>query len=197
MTMSRSQRRFLIAAALIVSVALCALALLPLLALPSNCGGNTAALAACKGYIAVLRFWAADHEGQRFRYDQADEEIRRQLTLLPGASSIRSARLLARLQDVRVDSAGEKRVIMVCDRAYENVPQRRFGRSPMAHAVAYATGETGLISPEEYARLDLSGFTDLEGLIEKRKVEPDGPANGSQPIRSETNPTSSAAGSRR
>ena len=30
-----------------------------------------------------------------------------------------------------------------------------------------------------------------------RKVEPDGPANGSQPIRSDTNPTSPAAGSRR
>jgi hypothetical protein len=30
-----------------------------------------------------------------------------------------------------------------------------------------------------------------------RKVEPDGPANGSQPFRSETNRTSSAAGSRR
>jgi hypothetical protein len=29
------------------------------------------------------------------------------------------------------------------------------------------------------------------------KTEPDGPANGSQPIRSETNRTSSAAGSRR
>ena len=31
----------------------------------------------------------------------------------------------------------------------------------------------------------------------RRGAEPDGPANGSQPIRSETNSTSSAAGSRR
>ena len=37
---------------------------------------------------------------------------------------------------------------------------------------------------------------DIE-LGEKRKREPDGAANGSQPIRSETNSTSSAAGSRR
>jgi hypothetical protein len=34
-------------------------------------------------------------------------------------------------------------------------------------------------------------------LTEKTGIEPDGPANGSQPIRSETNRTSSAAGSRR
>jgi len=42
------------------------------------------------------------------------------------------------------------------------------------------------------------GFVD--GLIDGRTAEngePDGPANGSQPIRSETNSTSSAAGSRR
>src|SRR5947207_12760263 len=159
MNISRAQRRFLIAAGLIVALALCVGALLPLLARPSNCGGNSAALAACKGYIMVLRLWAADHDGQRFRYDEADEETRQDLARLPGASWIRSARLLARLDDVRVDATSEKRIIMVCDRAYDNVPQRMVGRSPMAHAVAYATGETGLIPPEEVARLDLSGST--------------------------------------
>jgi hypothetical protein len=35
------------------------------------------------------------------------------------------------------------------------------------------------------------------GSVIKKNAEPDGPANGSQPIRSETNRTSSAAGSRR
>jgi len=35
------------------------------------------------------------------------------------------------------------------------------------------------------------------GTIDPLKAEPDGAANGSQPIRSETNPTSEAAGSRR
>jgi len=35
------------------------------------------------------------------------------------------------------------------------------------------------------------------GEDRRQKVEPDGPANGSQPIRSETNRTPSAAGSRR
>ena len=67
----------------------------------------------------------------------------------------------------------------------------------MAHAVAYSNGETGLISPEQFARLDLSGFVDLQSLAVTGKVEPDGAANGSQPIRAETNPTSGAAGSRR
>jgi hypothetical protein len=163
----------------------------------SNCGGNSAALAACDGYVTVLQLWAADHDGQSFHFGQADTQTRHELGRLPGASWIRSARLMARLDDVRVDAAAERRIIMVCDHAYDNVPQRMFGKSPMAHAVAYSTGETGLISPEEFARLDLSGFVDLQTLAETQKVEPDGAANRSQPIRSETNRTSVTAGSDR
>jgi hypothetical protein len=164
MSVSRPQRKFVIAAGIGVALVLCAAALLPALARSSNCGGNSAALAACKGYVTVLQVWAAEHEDQRFHYDQADEETKEHLRRLPGASWIRSARLLARLEDVRVDPAAEKRIIMVCDRAYDNVPQRILGRSPMAHAVAYVTGETALISPDEFGRLDLSSFTDLQVL---------------------------------
>ena len=187
----------MIAASLIVTLVICAASFLPLLARSSNCGGNSAALASCKGYMTALRLWAADHAGQRFRYDQADRDTKQHLGRLPGASWIRSARLMARLDDVGVDAATDKRIIMVCDHPYDNVPQRIFGRSPMAHAVAYSTGETGLISPEEFARLDLSGFVDLQTLAETQKVEPDGAANRSQPIRSETNRASVTAGSDR
>ena len=163
----------------------------------SNCGGNSAALSACKAYITILQLWAADHHGESFHFDQADTQTRQQLGRLPGASWIRSGRLMARLDEVRVEAAADKRIIMVCDHPYDNVPQRIFGTSPMAHAVAYSNGETGLISPQQFARLSLSGFVDLQSLAVTGKVEPDGAANGSQPSGSEKNPTSSAAGSRR
>jgi len=84
------------------------------------------------------------------------------------------------LDNARVDPTADKQIIVVCDRAYDNVPQRMFGRSPRAHAVAYSTGDTGLISPEEFARLDLSGFMDLQTLAQTTRVEPDGPANRSR-----------------
>src|SRR5574341_505537 len=109
------RRKLLTAGGLIVALALCVAALVPLLSGPTNCGGNSAALSACKGYITVVRLWAADHEGQRFRYDQTDRETRQLLARLPGASWIRSARLLAKLDDVRIDSDAEKRILMVCD----------------------------------------------------------------------------------
>jgi hypothetical protein len=166
--MTARTRWSLLASAAIVFVA--AGLILPTMS-RSNCGGNTAALAACNGYITVLQLWEADHEGQMFSYDQADEVTRRHLGRLPGASWIRSARLMARLDDVSVDAAADRQIIMVCDHPYDNVPQKLFGRSPMAHAVAYSTGETGFISPEQFARLDLGGFVDLQTLLEATKVE--------------------------
>jgi thiol-disulfide isomerase/thioredoxin len=60
-------------------------------------------------------------------------------------------------------------------------------------------GRLAGISPEEPKLEDeLKRLLGLDQqLDQKARVEPDGPANGSQPIRSETNRTSSAAGSRR
>jgi hypothetical protein len=148
------------AAAVLLAVGL----LLPVVQQTSNCGGNSAALAACNGYLVVIDLWAIRHEGRSFHFGQADPETRRELGNLPGESWLHSARLLARVEDVRLDPAAEKRILMVCDRPYDNVPRQLFGRAPMAHAVAYSTGETGLIAPEEFARLDLSGFVDLRTL---------------------------------
>src|SRR5207247_8604309 len=163
----------------------------------SNCGGNSAALSACKAYITISHCRAADHHGESFHFDQADTQTRQQLGRLPGASWIRSGRLMARLDEVRVEAAADKRIIMVCDHPYDNVPQRIFGTSPMAHAVSYSNGETGLISPQQFARLSLSGFVDLQSLAVGGKVGPGGSANGRELIRAETDPTYGAGCARR
>lgn len=51
----------------------------------------------------------------------------------------------------------------------------------------------------KWSRFAMRFSTKMDELTSLRSglVQPDGPANGSQPIRSETNRTSSAAGSRR
>jgi hypothetical protein len=169
---------------------------LPVFEYYPNCGGNSAALSDCQNYILFLWSWSDDYKSGTFHYSQADPFYRHRLTALAGSTAIRPSHLLARVEDVRVDPNAEKRVFMVCDQAFDNVPRRRFRRAPMTHAVAYSTGETGLITPAEFARLDLSGFVDFQTLNETNVVE-GSPANGNQPIRSETNGTSSAAGSRR
>jgi hypothetical protein len=78
---------------------------------------------------------------------------------------IRSAKILANVHGVRIDPAAPRQIVVVCDRAFDNVPDYLLWPSPMAHAVGYSTGESGLISPEEFKRLDLSGFVDLRTEI--------------------------------
>jgi hypothetical protein len=143
--------------------------LLPALARRSNCGGNSAALAACKGYVTVLQLWAAGNDNKSFDFSSADVETQRRCLKLPGASWIRSARLLAKIQNVKIDPAAEKQVILVCDQPFNNVPQKFWGKAPFSHAVAYSTGESALISPEEFSRLNLSGFVDLQALGKSRR----------------------------
>jgi hypothetical protein len=50
---------------------------------------------------------------------------------------------------------------------------------------------------EEWSKLDRAGIRNLVPKIQRKDSQHDGAANGSQPVRSETNSTSSAAGSRR
>ena len=75
--------------------------------------------------------------------------------------------------------------------------QRRDPEMVISRFRLHPVGETNEITLsrddfEWYPKV--SGFKPIEVVL---KAEPDGPANGSQPIRSETNRTSSATGSRR
>jgi len=152
----------ILAASLILAVLACLL--VPAMEGGSNCGGNSAALAACQHLVRVLETWQENHPGKAFSFDEADAETRRQLTMPCGASWIRSARLLAVVEDVRINPAGDKRIVIVCDRAYDNVPRHALWRAPATHAVAYSTGETELISITEFANLDLAHFVDLQTI---------------------------------
>jgi hypothetical protein len=120
----------------------------------SNCGGNSAALTACGGYASLLQFWEQGHPGEVFEYDAAGPER----TRLAGEDWVRSARFLAKRT---VEPSGPKQIVIVCDHAYDNVPQGVLWKSPMAHAVGYSTGTTGLISPSEFAQVDMNDFVEL------------------------------------
>ena len=127
---------------------------LPAFQKASNCGGNSAALTACRTYVTFLQIWEDDHPGEVFHQDTGGPER----ASLAGEDWVRSARLFAKRS---VDPAGPKQIVIVCDHAYNNVPWGRFWKSPMTHAVGYSTGTTGLISPSEFAQLDLDDFVEL------------------------------------
>jgi len=47
-----------------------------------------------------------------------------------------------------------------------------FARATLDVIREYSTGETGLMLPEEFARLDFSRFVDLQAMAEKAKAAP-------------------------
>jgi hypothetical protein len=141
----------------------------------SNCGGNSAALGDCKNFVYEIRL-QTKRQKTVFSCIEADEETRNRLRLLGRDHWLGSAHLLAKMNGLGIDLQGPRSVIMVCDTPFDNVPRCWFGRAPLSHAVAYSTGEIGLISPAEFRILDLSRFADLAKLEPGSKIRNDSAA---------------------
>lgn len=131
---------------------------------PSNCGGNSAALAEVSQIAMVARIGAVTSSNDSFSFAVASGEQREQLAMLSRSHWSDSSRILVSLQPIRADVGEQCRVIVACDTPYRNVPQSWFGLAPPAHAVAYSDGTSGLISPDEFAALDLSKFVPMDEL---------------------------------
>jgi hypothetical protein len=99
-----------------------------------------------------------------FSFADASDEQREQLAMLLRSHWLDSARFLVALQAIQADGGGHCRVIVACDTPYRNVPRPWFGLAPPTHAVAYSDGTSGLISPDEFAALDLSKFVPMDEL---------------------------------
>lgn len=108
---------------------------------------------------------AADQGAHLFNAARLRADEQRVVCELLSGSSRLGARLLVRLGDVRMDH-GDRHpcVLVVCDRAFNNVPQRRFFPAPYTHAVVYSNCRSGLMSEGEFDRLDFSNFADLRDL---------------------------------
>jgi hypothetical protein len=133
-----------------------------LLPMPSNCGGNSLALHRMGSYARIATFFASESPTGEFRVE-ASTALQR-LDLTSSEFWMTDARLYVSREPYRSSSDVPRHIVCVCDRAYTNIPQRRFGRSPPAHAVAYSDGTTGLISVTEFRALDLSRFVALDEL---------------------------------
>ncbi len=135
--------------------------LAPLLAQPSNCGGNTAALGACKMFSLNARIAAFDSGGDVFNIDMGPEsESESMLEVLRRKSDtwMGGAGFYVRTGDVVVGTYAPRTILVIGGKPFRNVPQRRIGLAPPMYAVGYANGETGLISPAEFAQLDMNSF---------------------------------------
>jgi hypothetical protein len=165
---------------------LVAAVLLPLVQRSTNCGGNTAALNACRSVVGAFDMVALDRgDNKPFSIADLNEREREKFSHPVGINWLAGRILLVTTDPVVITEARPKRIIAVCEEPYDNVPRRWLGKSPMAHAVAYSDGTVGLISVPDFHRLDLSRFVDV-ATIPQARAEPSHPVTPSQPVRSES-----------
>ena len=128
----------------------------------SNCGGNSSALSKCKMVGLSARIEAVDNHGV-FDINSLSEVARQGFVKGTQSHWNRTAKFLI-LRGPTDVLRKDRQVFVICDTAYGNVPQRTFWNlhlQNIAHAVGYADGTTALISPEQFAALDKSGFFEL------------------------------------
>ena len=144
---------------------LMALLSVPILAPATNCGGNAAALAVCKKY-AVLAVLAEINGKAVFKFSEIAQYNRTDLASWSTNSWLGGAGLFVR---TNFSLPKEGRVlVVVCRKQFDNVPQPtvwNFYRKNPAHAAGYSDGSAELISPTEYAALDLSEFDLLSVIV--------------------------------
>ncbi len=138
--------------------------LLPLLSRSSNCGGNSAALSDVRQYALLVGNAAEASPDHTFRVDAATPEQRKELAEFVRNSWIPRARYLVSTASLSERELQTRRVKIVCDTPYRNVPRRWIGSAPPTHAAGYSDGSSGLISPAEFAALDRSSFAFLDVL---------------------------------
>ena len=162
------------AATVFVLGPLAALALLSAVLLGSrgsNCGGNNAALSDLRSYLIVARLAAEEDPNHRFLVTEATPDQRATLAQIASDSWLGTARLLVSTRPIFASPTGPRRVVAVCDRPFTNVPRPWIGTAPPAHAVAFSDGTTRLISPAEFAPLDLREFVPLMDLIAAHRAK--------------------------
>ncbi len=171
MSVTRSQQRWVAIGSISAALTLVGALLFPALAPPSNCGGNSAALAACKTISHCFQLIGAERGDQAVSITELRRSEREYFKHVSGLSWLGQAKVLISPTRVGIGGATGSVVIAACDRPFNNVPRRMFGKAPLTHAIGYADGSTGLISVDEFQRLDLSGFVDVR-TIQGAKLQP-------------------------
>ena len=145
----------------------------------TNCGGNSAALTICGSISKVFFLVSAEHDNQAVSIADMSASEREWFAGLALPESW-EARILVTPGKAGGANPSPAAIVAICDKPFNNVPRRMIGRAPLAHAVVYGTGRTGLLSVEEFERLDLTGFVDVR-TIPDTKVKPAGADQSDKP----------------
>lgn len=157
-----TQRKRLFTGAVLLIALVVVGGLLPLASKSSNCGGNSAAMAACSGVGTVLTLIGSDREQSKFELDALTKTERAYFDQVAGVNWLGDSKVLVR-PSVDLNSANNV-VLAVCDRAFRNVPRKTFGKAPPTHAALIRNRGVVLIAVEDFNRLDLTDYIDVRSL---------------------------------
>jgi hypothetical protein len=167
-------RRFSVATVIVcLAVLPCVGLILPSILGATNCGGNSAALAHVSMYSKIVYMVADRRPDHTFSLASATPEERERIASITHPAWIGTGRYLISTQPVRVLPGEPRRMVIVCNRPFRNVPRRYLFANPPTHAVAYSDGTIELISEECYAALDRSSFIPADQWL--AKTEPQAP----------------------
>jgi hypothetical protein len=127
----------------------------------TNCGGNSAAIWNVRQYHLIVEMAAASRPNHRFTIASATPQEREDLAAVARGPWTGGARYLVSTQPYQAGAPRPRRLIIVCDTPFRNLP-RRLIPSPPTHAAAYSDGTVALISVSEYAALDHSELVPLD-----------------------------------
>jgi hypothetical protein len=145
----------------------------PTLSLSSNCGGNSAAMNVCRTFTTHV--WLAAAE--------SDVTVDEPVTLAALLASLSDAEITDATQSHWISAAflirdpskpfqlGTREILIVSDRPYSNVPRPsifNLYRGNPAHAIGYADGTSGLISPSDFRNLDPSKLVTIREWLDRR-----------------------------
>ena len=153
-----------IAAGVVAGPILLGALLLPILSRESNCGGNSASLSRCSFLNGYLQLWFAERSDGFDVAKHGWKELEMDTRSFFGWGSAPENYLLKK----QIASfPGGSGIVAVCNLEFGNVPQptiwNGYRRTP-GHAALLADGTTKVISPAEFAALDLKQFVPLSSL---------------------------------
>jgi hypothetical protein len=155
------QKILFVALGIVVALIACGVVLPPLLARSSNCGGNSAALAACKNVAICFQLLVSEHGNKPVSLTSLTGVERDYFKQISGLNWLHDAKVLVTSATITTEG---RQVVAVCDKPFDNVPRRLFGKAPLTHAIAYADGTTELISTQDFRRLELTSFVDVKTI---------------------------------
>src|SRR5688572_11247892 len=132
----------------------------------TNCGGNNAALSDVRSYATFTQCAADDSIDGEFRVTSATAKQLKQFAEIAHDPWLRGGQFLVSTKPYRSEASEPRRIIIVCDRPFTNVPRYVFGEGPPTYAAGFSDGSTSLLMAKDFATLDRSSLVPLNEIVD-------------------------------